>query len=108
MKNYINRILQCCYICKDYDNMKTFYSEILELKKTKSDKFTREIIDYFKSRGFICNHQPGDEYMSCFSVADEESIVLLNIQYEGKMKQIIKDSFTYVLWLKTLYRRQGN
>lgn len=81
MQRYRKHIAQCCYTCKDYIQMKNFYNRILELEQVRSVNFTPEIIDYFREKGFVCNHLSGEEAMSFFAVADNEYIVLMNVQY---------------------------
>lgn len=84
MENYIKHIMKCCYTCKDYEKMKDFYNQTLELEIIKIIKFTPELIEHFKKKGFICERRVGEECMCYLAVTDDEFIVLLNVQYDEK------------------------
>ena len=79
----LNGITHIAFACKDYPAMLKFYGETLGLTKLFTMNFNDEIIQRFRTAGFVCESQNGDEYVSYFKVKEKQFIELFNIKYCG-------------------------
>lgn len=89
MKEYLKHITHCSFRCNRFEEMRSFYRDIMGLEEVFTLPYTQEVIAAYEAQGesIAKNHHPGDIWLTYFRIRGQEFVELFNLGYDATLGQ---------------------